>query len=125
VEEVARLMEEKQVRRLPVLDRSKRLVGIVSLGDVAVNSQPAFGGIALQEVSLSPEQRMRDHSPRMIRQPSEPRGTRSGTKPATRRKTGGGARTGSRKRTTAGKGRNKRGTSAKRRATTGGRRSRR
>src|SRR5262249_22961668 len=32
VSEVARLMEEKQVRRLPVLNRSKWLVGIISLG---------------------------------------------------------------------------------------------
>ena len=36
VNEVAKKMEEKQVRRLPVLNRNKRLVGIVSLGDLAV-----------------------------------------------------------------------------------------
>jgi CBS domain-containing protein len=36
VEQAAKLMEEKQVRRLPVMDRkTKRLVGIVSLGDLA------------------------------------------------------------------------------------------
>lgn len=51
VEDAAHLMEEKQLRRLPVLNREKRLVGIVSLGDIAVNSQPAFSGIALKEVS--------------------------------------------------------------------------
>jgi CBS domain-containing protein len=34
----AKLMQEKQIRRLPVLNRQKRLVGIVSLGDVAVHS---------------------------------------------------------------------------------------
>jgi CBS domain-containing protein len=34
----ARLMKENQVRRLLVLDRDKRLVGIVSLGDLAVQS---------------------------------------------------------------------------------------
>ncbi len=33
---VARLMKEKQIRRIPVLNRDKRLVGIVSLGDLAV-----------------------------------------------------------------------------------------
>ena len=33
VAEAARLMNEKQVRRLPVLDRNRRLVGIVSLCD--------------------------------------------------------------------------------------------
>ena len=36
VTKAAELMGEKQVRRLPVLDKSKRLVGIVSLGDLAV-----------------------------------------------------------------------------------------
>lgn len=51
VEAAAHLMEEKQVRRLPVLNRNKRLVGIVSLGDIAVRSHPAFSGEALKEVS--------------------------------------------------------------------------
>src|SRR5947209_1379155 len=36
--EAARVMKERQVRRLPVLDRDKRLVGIVSLGDLAVET---------------------------------------------------------------------------------------
>ena len=51
VEEAAHLMEEKQIRRLPVLNRNKRMVGIVSLGDLAVQSQPSFGGEALREIS--------------------------------------------------------------------------
>jgi CBS domain-containing protein len=38
VSEAAKLMQEKQIRRLPILNRQKRLVGIVSLGDVAVHS---------------------------------------------------------------------------------------
>jgi CBS domain-containing protein len=38
VEEAARVMQEKQVRRLPVLNRDRRLVGIVSLGDLAVHT---------------------------------------------------------------------------------------
>src|SRR5439155_343968 len=38
VEEAARIMRQKQVRRLPVLNRSHRLVGIVSLGDVATGT---------------------------------------------------------------------------------------
>src|SRR4051812_5875046 len=35
VEEAVRVMEVKQIRRLVVLNRDKRLVGLVSLGDVA------------------------------------------------------------------------------------------
>ena len=35
IDHVARNMGDIQVRRLPVLNRSKRLVGIVSLGDLA------------------------------------------------------------------------------------------
>ncbi|MDQ3140071.1 MAG: CBS domain-containing protein [Pseudomonadota bacterium] len=35
VTEVARQMSEQQVRRLPVVDRNKDLVGIVSLGDLS------------------------------------------------------------------------------------------
>jgi CBS domain-containing protein len=38
VKEVARKMEDAQVRRLPVLNRNKRLVGIVSLGDLALRT---------------------------------------------------------------------------------------
>ena len=36
VEDAARLMREKQIRRLVVLDRNHQLVGIVSMGDLAV-----------------------------------------------------------------------------------------
>ena len=38
VEDAAKMMSERQVRRLPVVDRNKRLVGIVALGDFAVES---------------------------------------------------------------------------------------
>lgn len=51
VGEAARLFETKQIRRLPVLNREKRMVGIVSLGDLAVNAGEALGGEALKEVS--------------------------------------------------------------------------
>jgi CBS domain-containing protein len=36
VREAASLMQENQVRRLVVLNRDKRLVGVLSLGDLAV-----------------------------------------------------------------------------------------
>ena len=35
VERVAEYMQEKEVRRLVILNRGKRLVGVVSLGDIA------------------------------------------------------------------------------------------
>jgi CBS domain-containing protein len=38
VEEAERVMRERQIRRLLVLNRGKRLVGIVSLGDLAVRT---------------------------------------------------------------------------------------
>lgn len=52
VEQAAKIMSERQVRRLPVVDRNKRLVGIVALGDFAVESsniQPVAE--ALSEIS--------------------------------------------------------------------------
>jgi CBS domain-containing protein len=51
LEEVARLMEVKQIRRLPVLNREKRLVGIVSLGDMATEGGIQLSGEALKEIS--------------------------------------------------------------------------
>ena len=38
VEQAAIIMSDNQVRRLPVVNRDKRLVGIVALGDFAVDS---------------------------------------------------------------------------------------
>jgi len=38
VQEAARLMAQYQIRRLPILNRNKRLVGMVSLGDLAVST---------------------------------------------------------------------------------------
>ncbi len=44
---VARNMGDQQVRRLPVVNRSKQLVGILSLGDVALTqAQPAGKALA-------------------------------------------------------------------------------
>jgi CBS domain-containing protein len=51
VEDAAELMEYKQIRRLPVLNREKRLVGIVSLGDVAIHVPNELSGEALKVVS--------------------------------------------------------------------------
>ena len=52
VTEAARLMKENQVRRLVVLNRDKRLVGIVSLGDLAVETgDEKLAGQTLEQVS--------------------------------------------------------------------------
>jgi CBS domain-containing protein len=49
VEEAAELMRQRQIRRVLVLDRHKRLTGIVSLGDLAVD------GPSKQEVGATVE----------------------------------------------------------------------
>ena len=54
VEEVVRLMENRQIRRLPVLNREKRLVGIVSLGDIALDYGDKAVGHTLEEISAGP-----------------------------------------------------------------------
>jgi len=41
VEQAAMIMSEHQVRRLPVVNREKRLVGIISLGDLAQSEKKA------------------------------------------------------------------------------------
>ena len=51
LEHVAKNMGDMQVRRLPVVNRDKRLVGIVSLGDVAVNEDKRTSGKAIADVS--------------------------------------------------------------------------
>jgi CBS domain-containing protein len=52
VADAAELMGQKQVRRLPVLNRDKRLVGIVALGDLAVeDGSEQLAGEALEGIS--------------------------------------------------------------------------
>ena len=52
IDEAAHEMQTHQIRRLPVLDRNKRLVGIVSLGDIAVRTgDETLSGDALEAVS--------------------------------------------------------------------------
>jgi CBS domain-containing protein len=40
VEEVANSMSEQQVRRMPVLNEQKRLVGVITIGDMAKHLKP-------------------------------------------------------------------------------------
>jgi CBS domain-containing protein len=51
VEHVVENMGEIQVRRLPVMNRQKRLVGIVSLGDLAIAHSPESAGFALSGIA--------------------------------------------------------------------------
>ena len=50
-QEVARNMASQQLRRLPVVNRDKRLVGILSLGDLAVMQGERPAGEALVGIS--------------------------------------------------------------------------
>lgn len=51
VEQAAELMSNLQIRRLAVLDKNKRLKGIVSLGDIASKSSDSdISGRALSEI---------------------------------------------------------------------------
>src|SRR5262245_1803229 len=51
IEEVAHNMADIKVRRLPVLNRDKRLVGIISLGDIAMTDSPDCAGEAMCAIS--------------------------------------------------------------------------
>jgi CBS domain-containing protein len=51
IEEVAQLMGDQQIRRVLVKDDEEKVVGIVSLGDLAVNIGNKLVGQVLEEVS--------------------------------------------------------------------------
>lgn len=52
VEKASQIMSKNQIRRLPIVDANKRLVGIVALGDLAVNAADIkSAGEALSDIS--------------------------------------------------------------------------
>ncbi|WP_117194282.1 CBS domain-containing protein [Rhizobium terrae] len=51
VDHVLQNLGDQQIRRLPVVNRDKRLVGILSLGDIAVTSGNGAAGSALSGIS--------------------------------------------------------------------------
>jgi CBS domain-containing protein len=51
IEDVARNMADQQIRRLPVVNRNKRLIGIISLADLASSDQADLSGEALSGIS--------------------------------------------------------------------------
>ena len=44
-------MGDKQIRRLPVLDKDDRLVGVVSLGDLSTRVKEKYAGETLEDIS--------------------------------------------------------------------------
>ncbi len=63
-DDVARNMADIQVRRLPVLTRDKRLVGIISLGDLAVTDEARRAGEAVAGISQPGGQHSQTGGPR-------------------------------------------------------------
>ena len=55
VDDVLAYMRKAQVRRVPVIDRENRLVGMVSLGDLAVKGDEEQAGSALRSISAPAE----------------------------------------------------------------------
>jgi CBS domain-containing protein len=51
VEECCRIMEEKQIRRVPVVDGNGALCGIVALADLALEANGGVAGQVVKEVS--------------------------------------------------------------------------
>ena len=51
VEDAIHLMDRKKIRRLPVIDDNKRLVGMLSLGDIAHSVSRELSGEVLQAVT--------------------------------------------------------------------------
>jgi CBS domain-containing protein len=51
LEDAMRIMEQKQVRRLPVINDRKRMVGMLSLGDIADAASHELSGEVIAAVS--------------------------------------------------------------------------
>ena len=55
LDDAARIMETKKVRRLPVINGKKRMIGMLSLGDVYHRAPDHLGGEVLHAVSAHHE----------------------------------------------------------------------
>jgi CBS domain-containing protein len=51
LEDAARIMEQRQIRRLPVINDRKRMVGMLCLGDIAHAAPHALSGEVIASVS--------------------------------------------------------------------------
>jgi CBS domain-containing protein len=56
-DEVARLMKDKDIRRVLVLNREKRLVGVISIGDLAqASGEEQKAGETIKDIAEAPPQ---------------------------------------------------------------------
>jgi CBS domain-containing protein len=78
VDHVAHNMGDIQVRRLPVMNRDKKLVGIVSLSDVALKRGPGVAGETVRNVSEQRTPAAEEEKP-ALEKPAKP-ARRSGRK---------------------------------------------
>jgi CBS domain-containing protein len=53
-DEVANYMAEKEVRRVLILNRDKRLVGVISIGDLAKRGEEQITGETIKDIAAAP-----------------------------------------------------------------------
>jgi CBS domain-containing protein len=51
VDDAVRIMEQKKVRRLPVINEDKRMVGMLSIGDISAGAPQSLSGEVMKAVS--------------------------------------------------------------------------
>jgi CBS domain-containing protein len=51
IDDAARIMERERVRRLPVINEKKRMVGMLSLGDISARANAALSAEVMKAVS--------------------------------------------------------------------------
>lgn len=51
LDDALRIMEEKKIRRLPVIDKDKRMIGMLSIGDIASAASHELSGEVIAAVS--------------------------------------------------------------------------
>lgn len=51
LDDAVRIMERRQIRRLPVINEDRRMVGMLSLGDIAARASPSLCAETLRAVS--------------------------------------------------------------------------
>jgi CBS domain-containing protein len=53
-DEVADYMAEKEIRRVLILNREKRLVGVISIGDLAKGGEEQISGETIKDIAAAP-----------------------------------------------------------------------